>query len=121
MSLPPGPRLPAAIGSMRLIKRPYQLLMGCYKDFGDIFTVKVLRLGHTVFLADPEAIREVFTHQAKKFNAGETSAFLSPFLGEHSLLLIDGAEHARHRKLLSPAFHGERMKMFGDVMRESAY
>src|SRR5262249_43744490 len=33
-----------------------------------------------------------------------------------SLLLLDGAAHLRERRLLMPAFHGERMTAYGPVM-----
>src|SRR5215470_16036272 len=112
MSLPPGPKLLPIIGSYRLIKRPYELLESCYKEHGDTFTVPLTRLGNVVFLADPDAVKDVFTHLAKKFISGRANSFLSPFLGEYSLILLDGPEHGRQRKLILPAFQGERMKLF---------
>jgi cytochrome P450 len=33
------------------------------------------------------------------------------------VLLLDGAEHLRHRRLLLPPFHGERMRAYADVIR----
>ena len=39
-------------------------------------------------------------------------------LGSRSVLLLDGAEHLRQRRLMLPPFHGERMRAYGDVMRE---
>jgi cytochrome P450 len=36
------------------------------------------------------------------------------------VLLLDGAEHLRHRRLLLPPFHGERMRAYAEAMRESA-
>src|ERR1041385_9184632 len=106
MTFPPGPQIPALVGTFRLIKHPYELFEQCYRDYGDIFTLRLLRLRTAVFLADPEAIKEVFTSLAKKFNAGEINWFLEPFLGEKSLLLLDEPEHHRQRKLIMPAFHG---------------
>ena len=41
-------------------------------------------------------------------------------VGERSVLLLDGAEHLRERKLLLPPFHGERMRAYEQVMREAA-
>ena len=35
---------------------------------------------------------------------------LGPIVGERSVLLLDGAEHLRHRRLLLPPFHGQRMQ-----------
>ena len=45
---------------------------------------------------------------------------LGPVVGERSVLLADGAEHMRQRKLLLPPFHGERMRAYEEVMREAA-
>jgi cytochrome P450 len=36
------------------------------------------------------------------------------------VLLLDGSEHLRHRRLMLPPFHGERMRAFIEVMRGSA-
>jgi cytochrome P450 len=41
---------------------------------------------------------------------------LTFLLGDHSLLLLDGARHRRHRRLLMPPFHGDRMRAYGDVI-----
>ena len=44
---------------------------------------------------------------------------LGPIVGERSVLLLDGAEHLRHRRLLLPPFHGRRMQGYAELMRES--
>ena len=45
---------------------------------------------------------------------------LGPIVGQRSVLLLDGAEHLRHRRLLLPPFHGQRMQGYAELMRESA-
>ena len=45
---------------------------------------------------------------------------LAPILGSGSMLLLDGAEHLRQRRLLLPPFHGERMRGYGTLMSEVA-
>ena len=45
---------------------------------------------------------------------------LEPILGQHSLLILDGQEHLRERRLLQPPFHGDRMLAYGTVMRDIA-
>ncbi len=35
------------------------------------------------------------------------------------MLLLDGSEHLRHRRLMLPAFHGQRMLAHAETMRES--
>jgi cytochrome P450 len=55
-------------------------------------------------------------------HAGEANAPpLEPIMGKHSVLLLDGAEHMRQRKLMLPSFHGERMQGYGDQMAEIAH
>ncbi len=41
-------------------------------------------------------------------------------MGARSVLLLDGAEHLSRRKLMLPAFHGERMRAYEDVIGEVA-
>ena len=56
----------------------------------------------------PEHAKEIFAGDPEVFHAGKGNAILGPIMGEHSLLLQDGAEHKRARKLLMPAFNGAR-------------
>jgi cytochrome P450 len=44
---------------------------------------------------------------------------LAPVLGRRSLLLLEGEEHLRRRKLMLPPFHGERMRAYEAVMAEA--
>ena len=52
--------------------------------------------------------------------AGEGNIVLAPILGPRSVLLLDGAEHLRHRRLMLPPFHGERMRALRRAMAEVA-
>ena len=44
---------------------------------------------------------------------------LMPLLGRHSLILLDRQPHRRERRLLTPPFHGERMRAYAQVIHES--
>src|SRR5207302_11264365 len=123
MPLPPGPPLPATLQTLLWIMRPLGFMEACRERYGDVFSVRFagLGLGRTiVFVADPEAVRTVFAASPDDLRAGDANAPLQAFLGEHSLLVLDGHEHLRQRKLMSPPFHGERMRRYDDLMRESA-
>ena len=72
------------------------------------------------FFSDPAAIKQIFTASPEHALAGRANVVLKPILGENSVLLLDGARHKRERKLLMPPFHGERMRLYGDIMREIA-
>ncbi len=73
-----------------------------------------------VVVSDPELVKEVFSAGPDELHAGKANVVLKPFLGEYSLLMLDGAEHLRQRKLLLPPFHGERLATYGETMINSA-
>jgi cytochrome P450 family 135 len=118
--LPPGPRAPAAVNTVRFVRRPLETLYGWHDRYGDVFTVKLLVFGTGVYVADPAEIKAMFTGDQSTLLAGEANAPLSVVLGEHSVLVLDGAEHMRQRKLLLPRFQGAHVGEFREVIREVA-
>src|ERR1700676_4537267 len=120
MALPPGPRAPAAVNSLRFARRPLEVLRQWHARHGDVFTVRMLGFGTGVYVVDPEAIRELFTGDQSTLRAGEANSFMEPVLGPHSVLVLDGAEHLRQRKLLLGPFQGSRVAGFREVIRDVA-
>ena len=119
-TLPPGPKWPALAQTAAWMTRPKPFLRRMHERHGDVFTV-ALRSGETfVVLAHPDAVKEVFTGDPDVLRAGEGNRVLLPVLGRHSVLLLDGAEHLRQRKLLLPPFHGERMQRYRAIIEEAA-
>jgi cytochrome P450 len=88
------------------------------RRYGEVFTARIDPIPW-VMLGDPDDVRTVFTAGPRRTNAGEANEILRPTLGSHSLLLLDGKEHMRQRKLMLPAFHGERIDRYRDIMREA--
>jgi len=102
------------------IARPIAFLERCNRRYGEMFAVR-FPVGTIVFISDPEVIKEIFTGDPDVLHAGEGNATpLEPIMGKNSVLLLDGAEHMRQRKLMLPSFHGERMQRYGELMREIA-
>jgi cytochrome P450 family 135 len=118
--LPPGPRAPAAVNTARLIQRPLQSLIGWRERYGDVFTVPLLVFGTGVYVSDPEAIRGLLTGDQSDLHAGEANAPLEPALGSKSVLILDGREHLRQRRLLLPPFQGSAVQSFRTVIRDVA-
>jgi cytochrome P450 family 135 len=117
-ALPPGPRTPGALQTLRYSFDPYGFFEAGQRAFGDVFTVRVM--GQTwVVLAHPGAVQEVFSHGPDELDSGAANFALRPLLGTRNLLLLDGAEHLRRRKLVLPPFHGERMRAYEELIRES--
>lgn len=117
-ALPPGPTEPRLAQMMQWISRPMAFATKQRDRYGDAFTANIDGQPW-VMLGDPEDIRTVFTAGPQRTNAGEANAVLRPTLGSHSLLLLDGEEHLRQRKLMLPAFHGERIERYRQIMRDA--
>jgi cytochrome P450 len=120
MQLPPGPRAPAAINLARFALRPLQTLRRWHERYGDVFTTRFPVFGTGIYVADPGAIRELFTGDQSDLLAGEANSFMEPVLGPRSVLVLDGDEHIRQRKLLLPPFQGSAVAGFRTVIRDVA-
>jgi cytochrome P450 family 135 len=116
IELPPGPRLPRAAQTAIWFRRAQWMLDTCQARFGDMFTLKIANEGTWVVTSNPDAIKQVFTGDPRLLRAGEANRVLLPVLGPSSVLLLDGSAHLSQRKLMLPAFHGERMKRYGKLM-----
>jgi cytochrome P450 len=96
------------------------MLFACQDRYGDIFRLKIAYEGTWVMLADPAAVKQVFTGDPRVFHAGEGNQILAPVLGRNSILVLDEKPHMSQRRLLLPPFHGERMQGYGETMAEIA-
>jgi cytochrome P450 len=119
--LPPGPRWPAFLQSVALLRFRHQFVPYLHRRYGDVFTVRMLPAARPLVLfTRPEHAREIFAGDPEVFHAGKGNAILGPMMGEHSLLLQDSAEHRRARKLLMPAFNGHALKGYADLVGDLA-
>lgn len=116
--LPPRPPLSKFAMNVGFMLTPTRFLDRCHATCGDYFTLLPEPDRVLVVTADPEAVRQVFTGDPNLLYAGEGNVVLAPILGPGSTLLLDGEDHMRHRRLLLPPFHGERMRHYGEMMAE---
>jgi cytochrome P450 len=75
-----------------------------------VFTLRLALGPPTVMVSEPRLVELVLALTADAASAGAENAVLAPLLGERSVLMLDGPEHVRQRRLLLPFFHGERMR-----------
>jgi len=115
--LPPGPRIPRALQLVATWTRPASMLM-LQRQYGKRITVQLPFQPPFVLLSDPDEIKELFTASPEAVHPGEGARILEPIVGRYSLILLDEAPHLEHRKLLLPAFHGERMQDLIGLMTE---
>jgi cytochrome P450 len=116
-ALPPGPTTPAWWQLVRFAGDPLGLLDECRRRFGDTFTLHIAGNGKFVMLSDPEAVREVFRGDPDVLHSGEANSLFIATVGRHSVLVLDGAAHARQRRVVVPPLKGDRMRAFFDAMR----
>lgn len=117
MILPPGPRFPL-LPLLAWITRPAEFLHTGVRRYGDPFTVRFGAIGTVVFFGRPDAVREIFRAGEAHLSAGAVNRPLLPLMGEHSLLLADGAAHREQRRCVAPFFN-RGLEAHAEVMRRA--
>src|ERR1700733_10227094 len=121
MDLPPGPSAPAVWQTLAWMTRPGGFLRRVHARFGDPATIRTYWTEEPMVLfSGPDAVRSVFRLDPAIAPAGQSWEFLAPFAGPHSILLLDGEEHIRERRLMQGPFHGERMRALAPMVGELA-
>src|ERR1700729_817425 len=121
IDLPPGPRAPAIWQTLAWMSRPGAFLRRVHARFGDPATIRTYWTEEPMVLfSGPDAVRSVCRLDPAIAPAGQSWEFPPPFAGPHSILLLDGEEHIRKRRLIQGPFHGERMRAFAPMIAELA-
>src|SRR5215218_7997505 len=120
LNLPPGPPYPTPIQGMGFWTRPLAFLERCRTRYGKRFTMRIPLAPPFVMVSDPEEIKAVFTAPADVLHPGQGARVLEPVVGSNSMILLDGKAHMEQRKLMLPAFHGEKVARLAGLMAEVA-
>ncbi|HEX5909069.1 MAG TPA: cytochrome P450 [Thermoleophilaceae bacterium] len=118
--LPPGPRRPALAQTLQWVFDPERFMRKSRERYGSTFTARLGPSADVIFLCEPEDIKTVFRGTPEETNMGDINGLFRRVLGSNSLLVIDGDEHLRQRRLLLPPFHGERIAEHYGAMLEAA-
>jgi cytochrome P450 len=117
--LPPSPRDPPALQTLRWLIRPIAFLEDCRRRHGDAFSVQLLGMKTPlVLVSSPAAVKALYGERHGLPPGRELS--LRPIVGARSVLLLEGAEHLSRRKLMLAPFHGDRMRAYEPIMRDAA-
>ncbi len=117
VGLPPGPR-PTPWRTIQAMLDPDTVLRDFAVKYGDPVTDRSVGRP-VVFSSTPEGARQLLTADPDLFAVPDPE-FLTPLIGEHSVLFLVGARHRAERKLLNPHFHGDRMRAYGETIAEVA-
>jgi cytochrome P450 len=122
MSLPDGPKSPKIWQMLQWITMPFSFMRGCSDRYGDRFTLSFFsrKLPPVVFFSNPQALQVILTSDDSELfdSPGDLNALLEPLIGTESVMGLSGDRHRRMRQLLMPSFHGERMRSYGQVIRD---
>jgi cytochrome P450 len=118
--IPPGPPYPSWIQSIGFWTRPLAFLERCRARYGKRFTIRLPLAPPFVMISEPGEVKQVFTAPPDVLHPGEGARVLEPVVGTHSVILLDEAAHLEQRKLMLPAFHGEKMERLSDLIAEVA-
>jgi cytochrome P450 len=116
--LPPGPSYPPFIQGIGFWNRPIAFLERCRSLYGKRFTIRLPFTPHFVMITEPDQVKQVFTAPPDVLHPGEGARVLEPVVGSFSVLLLDGDAHMSQKKLMLPAFHGEKMAQLSGLMAE---
>jgi cytochrome P450 family 138 len=108
--LPPAPSWPQIVVNAAYMTRGVRLMRAFYDRFGTAFSMDVPFFGPSVVISDPDLAKELFKQPLDAVRAAEPN--LGLVLGPGSSFGLHGEKHLRHRRLLLPPFHGDRMRAY---------
>jgi cytochrome P450 len=93
-------------------------LVECARLHGDVVRLQLAPGVATTLINHPDLIRDVLVDRAPLFRkSAQTRRMVGKFLGQ-GLVLNEGEDHARQRKLIRPAFHAQRLQTYAGVMAD---
>ncbi|MET3861429.1 cytochrome P450 [Dietzia sp. 2505] len=114
--LPPGPSLPRAIQGAGFGIARRRVLQRLQARYGNAVTVHLPIYGRAVLISDPALARELFTAPQQALTNIDPN--LGRVLGEQSMFALEGTDHRRRRKLLTPPLHGRCITGYEAVVEE---
>jgi cytochrome P450 len=116
---PPGPRGRLLTGNLLDYTRDHLgFLTRCAREHGDVVRLRFVNV-RTYLLNHPDHIEYVLVGNNRNFIKSKGVRHSLGFLGD-GLLTSEGSFWRRQRRLAQPAFHRERISVYGEVMVECA-
>ena len=120
-AVPPSLDLSGARTTARWITAQADTILEIHETLGDIARVNFAFGRGGIITRAPADVKALFTAPPADVPTATGGSPIGPFVGEHSLLTLNGDRHLRHRRLLLPPFHGDRLRGYaGDIQAIAA-
>jgi cytochrome P450 len=120
-NLPPGLRLSLPFYAHKpwvKLGEPIRLFEYLHRTYGSIAHYRFMGTP-IIFVNDPDYIQEILVTQASSFVKERTVRRMKILLGE-GLITSDDPIHIRHRRIVAPAFHRQRIAAYAEEIVSSA-
>jgi cytochrome P450 len=119
LNLPPGPRGPAQTQAIRDFKRDgLSSFSGLAREYGDVVSWH-MGLSNHILVAHPDHVRDVLVGHHQRYMKASAYQEAKLVMG-NALLNTDGELHRRHRRMIQPIMHHQRIAAYGRDMAEYA-
>ena len=114
----PGNRF---VQSVRFVANPLANSLHGREQFGDVWQIELLsRKEPFVVTTHPDHVKSLLTAKPADAPSLTGESPLRPILGPNSVLTSVGDRHMRQRKLLLPAFHGDAVQRYIEMIVDVA-
>jgi cytochrome P450 len=115
---PPVVALPRPLQMLRFSRRQIEFVFRARRELGEVFETKAGISGGIVVSCHPDHARSLFTARPELVPSLTAESPLRPIVGPSSILTANGESHLRQRKLLLPAFHGDAVERYTQMIAE---
>jgi cytochrome P450 len=119
LSPPPAIPLPRLAQSLRFNQRQIEFVFRARRELGEVFRMHGASEDAVVVTSHPDHVRSLFTASPEQAPSLTGESPLRPIVGTESVLTAVGPRHMRQRKLLLPAFHGEAIEAYTQMISEA--
>ena len=116
---PPMVSLPRPVQVLRFNQRQIEFVFKARRALGEVWSMHAYR-DQDVVTSHPDHVRSLFTAKAEDAPSITGESPLRPIVGPNSVLTAIGPRHMRQRKLLLPAFHGEAIEHYSQMISDAA-
>jgi cytochrome P450 len=116
LPLPPAVPLPRWVQTLHINQRQIQFMFRWRRQLGEVFQGRAIVSGKPTITCHPDHVRSLFTADPAQAPSLTAESPLRPVVGPNSVLTANGPRHLRQRKLLLPAFHGEAIERYTQMI-----